>query len=214
MKNSKKIFLLALIIALLLHYVISNIPYIWYIINYIVTIFHEIWHWVWALITFWNFHKIDINIDGSWLATTSWWIRAIVLLWWFIWSLIFWNLLLKASLNIKDKDYISFFMWIIFSILAIFFSADIFSFIIIMFYAIIFFTLFKYNKYNKYIFSVLWFLVIFYVLLDFNVWPISDIWKFADIFIIIPSFVWMYIWLLLWLFITIFNIYYIFKKSN
>lgn len=203
--KQRDFFILTFIISLVIHFFFLNIPFLGELIRHLVVSFHEIWHWLWALLTWWDFKSLEINSDWSWMAITSWWNRAIILISWFLWSLIIWNLFLRFSLTKKNSTILSLILWVIFITLSIVLARDLYSLFSLLFFWLFFLFFFKYNQITKYIFSTLWFLVIFNILLDFNVWPLSDIWKFAEIFIILPTFVWMYIWLIFWLGITIYN---------
>ena len=55
---------------------------------------------------------------------------------------------------------------------------------------------------------------IIYIIQDFNVGPTSDLAAYADLFVLIPSQVWMYIWLIIVVALFIWNIRMIFRKSK
>lgn len=187
--------------------------YILYPINLIVTFLHEFWHAFFAFVTGWTIESIKINSDGSWLAYTSWWVRWIVLMWGYIGSAVFWNLILHYSLksdNIAEKIMYTLAWFMIFSSL-FFFASIVSSLILIIIWAsLIIIT--KKLHYDSVIASFIWIASILHIIEDFNVGPSSDLAKFSEIFIIIPQVVWMYIWLLLVVWIFLFNLKLIFKK--
>lgn len=212
--NSKKI---QILVGLIIVYIILKfLPfwnYVLYPINLIVTFLHEFWHAFFALITWWSIESIKINSDWSWLAYTAWWIRWIVLMWWYIGSALFWNLILHYWLK-SDKiaeKIIYLLAWLmIFS--SIFFFASIFSSLILIIIGWILIYITKKLNYDSIILSFIWITSILHIIEDFNVWPSSDLAKFSEIFIIIPQVIWMYIWLLIVVWIFLFNLKLIFKK--
>jgi len=55
---------------------------------------------------------------------------------------------------------------------------------------------------------------ILYIIQDFNVGPTSDLNAYADLFVFIPSLVWMYIWLIIVIALFVWNIRLIVKKNK
>lgn len=202
-----------LAIYLLLKYVIPYWSYIVYPVNLLVTFLHEFGHSFWALITWWSVKSIEINADGSWFATTAWWIRAIVLMWWYIWSAILWNILLYIWSKKKawSEMTIYFLAWLMIFSWIIWFNS-IFSSLLLFLIAWLFILLAKKSKFDSIILQFLWLVSIVYIIEDFNVWPSSDLAKFSELFIIVPQAIWMYLWLIIVLVITGLNIIFIFKK--
>ena len=217
MKNNTNKFLILLgliVVYILLKKYIPYWHYIVYPINLLVTFLHEFGHATWALITWWSVSSIEINSDWSWLAWTSWWWRSIVLMGWYIWSAIFWNILLYIWLK-KEKlseIVIYFLAWFMVFTAVIWFSGIISSIILFLIAGVL--VIFaKKTDFDSYILSFLWVASLVYIIEDFNGWPSSDLAKFSELFIIVPQFVWMYVWLLLVLFITGVNLKFIlFKK--
>lgn len=209
MKNKTFSVLISLtIIYFLLKYIIPFGEYVIYPINLLVTFMHEFWHAFFALLTGWYVLELQVNSDGSWLATTSGWWRSFILMWWYIWSAIFGNILLRIWL--LDTSRLSEKILYIFAILLvwvwIFWFSSILSFIILIILAIILVVLARYTSYDKIILQFLWVTSILFIIEDFNVWPTSDLSKFSEIFVIIPQSVWMIIWLIFVLIITYVNI--------
>lgn len=219
--NKKIVTLIVLIITyFLLKYYIPYWNYIIYPINLIVTFLHEFWHAFWTLITWWSVESITINTDWSWLTWSRWWWMSIILLWWYVWSAIFWNILLyiwftSDKNNIKkyklSEKIIYFLAWLmIFT--SIFWYETLLSSIILLVIALIFIILVKKINFDALILQFLWVTSILFILEDFSVWPSSDLAKFSDIFVIVPQIVWMYIWLIIVIVITWINLKFIFKK--
>ena len=215
-KNINKITILAglIITYILLKKYIPYWHYVVYPINLLVTFLHEFGHATWALITWWSVSSIEINSDWSWLAWTSWWWRSIVLMWWYIWSAIFWNILLYIWLK-KEKlsEIVIYFLAGFMVFTAVIWFSGIISSIILFLIAGVLVVFAKKTDFDSYILSFLWVASLVYIIEDFNGWPSSDLAKFSELFIIVPQFVWMYIWLLIVLFITTVNLKFIlFKK--
>ena len=209
MKNTTLPILMWLILLyILLKYIIPFGEYIIYPINLLVTFMHEFWHAFFALITGWDVHEIQINSDGSWLATTSWWWRSFTLIWGYIGSAIFGNILLRIWLqdrnNLSEKI-----LYAVSGLLItvwIFWFSSVISFVILLILAGILITLAKYTSYDTIILQFLWVASILFIIEDFNVWPSSDLSKFSEIFIVIPQSIWMIIWLIIVLLITALNL--------
>ena len=134
---------LVIIYILLKHY----IPYwdkIVYPITLLVTFLHEFGHSFFALITGWSVKGIEINSDWSWYAVTAWGIRNLVLMWGYIWSAIFGNILLYIWFKNKSlsEKIIYFLSWLMIFV-AIFWFNSIFSSLILFALAGLLFTLAK-----------------------------------------------------------------------
>jgi len=110
MKNKLWILIVLIVIYFLLKYYIPYWNYVIYPITLIVTFLHEFGHSFFAIITWWDVKSIQINSNWSGFAVTAWGFRSIVLMWWYIWSAIFWNILLwiafKKKSLVKNNIYI------------------------------------------------------------------------------------------------------------
>ena len=214
-KNLNKIWI---IIALIVIYVLLKhyIPYgnyAIYPINLLVTFLHEFGHSFAALITGWSVSSVEINSDWSGLAWTSWGWRSIILMWWYIWSAIFWNILLYVGLKkSKYSEKIIYFLSGLMIFTAVYWFSGIFSSIILLLMALLFILFAKKTDFDSYMLSFLWVASIIYIIEDFNWWPSSDLSKFSDIFMIVPQFIWMYVWLIIVIVITGINLKFILKK--
>lgn len=205
--NHVWILIISIIFYFLLKYFIPYWDCIIYPINLLVTFLHEFWHAFFAIITWWNVKSIQINSNWSWFAITLWWISSIILIWWYIWSAIFWNILLYTWFKKKKiaKKIIYFLAWLMIFSWIIWFNS-IFSSLLLFFLSGILIFLSRKTNYDSVILQFLWLTSLLYVIEDFNVWPSSDISKFADLFIFIPEFVWMIIWLIIVIIISCFNL--------
>lgn len=200
--------LVLIAIYFLLKYMVPFGGYIIYPINLLVTFMHEFWHAFFAFITGWHVHEVQVNSDGSWLATTSGGWRSFVLMGGYIWSALFWNLLLRIWLqdkgNLSEKvlyavSGLLIFVWLLW-------FSSILSFVILLSLAGLLIVLARYTFYDTVILQFLWVASILFIIEDFNVWPSSDLSKFSEIFIIIPQSIWMIIWLIIVLVISWLNI--------
>lgn len=213
MKNKLTIIIVLVAIYFALKYYIPYWNYIIYPITLIVTFLHEFGHSFAAIVTGWDVKSVQINSDWSGFATTAWWWKTIVLMCGYIWSAVFWNILLYIWLK-KEKyaeKVIYFLAWLmIFT--GIFWFNSIFSSVILFLIAWVFILLAKKSNFDSLVLQFLWVATILYIIEDFNVWPSSDLAKFSDMFIIVPQFIWMYLWLILVIIITGLNLKFIFKK--
>lgn len=213
MKNKVLTLIILVIIYLLLKYMIPYWNYIIYPINLLVTFLHEFWHSFWAVLTWWWVESIQINSDWSWYAKTYWWWISIVLMWGYIWSAIFWNILLYIWT--KKEKFSEIFIYILSWLMiftAIFLFNSIFSSVLLFCISWILIFLSKKTSYDSIILQFLWITSLLFIIEDFNVWPSSDLAKFSEIFIFIPQVIWMYIWLTLVLAITWINLKFILRK--
>jgi len=216
MKHRSLSILIALIIIyFLLKYVIPFWDYAIYPINLFVTFLHEFWHALFAILTGWSVLEIEVNSDGSWLATTSGWWRSFVLMGWYIGSAIFGNILLRIWL--KDTKHLSekilYTLAVMMILVWIIWFSSLMSFFILLILSLALAVLARYTNYDKVILQFLWVASILFIIEDFNVWPSSDLSKFSDIFLLVPQSVWMIVWLLIVLVITGLNLRSIFKRK-
>ena len=223
-KEKQEIFLILFILSIIyfaLKYFITYWEYIVYPITILVTFLHEFWHSFFTILTWWWVKNIQVNPDGSWFATTYWGLKAFVLMWWYIWSAIFGNLLLYIWAKKEEvSKFVIFFLAFIMFLISIFFINFTFSGIIssLLLISLAIFLVFisiriKQDSFNRIFLMFLGITSIFYIIEDFNVWPSSDLKKFSDIFVFIPEFIWMIIWLIIVIFITWYNLKKIFEEK-
>ena len=222
MKNKIPTLIVLVIIYILLKHFIPYGNYIVYPINLIVTFLHEFGHAFFALITGWDVKWLVVRSDWSWVTTTTWWIRDLVVAGWYLWSAIFWNILLyiwfknnptpnpslvRRGTNLSQ--WVLYFLSFLMAFVAIFWFNWIVSSLIILVLAWGLFALAKYSTYDALILQFLWVSSIIFIIEDFNVWPSSDLKAFSGF---LPESVWMIAWLILVISITLFNLKLIFKK--
>jgi len=224
-KELREIWLILLILSIIyiwLKHFIPHWEYFVYPISILVTFMHEFGHSFFAFITWWWVKWILINPNWSWVATTYWWFKPFVLIWWYIWSAIFWNLLLYIWATKKN---ISRYIILLLAILIVFIAIYSFSFnlyqiistllLILLAWVLAYFSLnIKQDSFNRIFLMFLGIASILYIIEDFNVWPSSDIKKFSDYFVVIPEFLWMIIWLLIVIILTYYTLKLIFKKEK
>lgn len=213
MKKNYFILIILITMFFLLKYYIPYGKYLLYPINLLVTFLHEFWHALVAILTWGNVKSIQINSDGSWYAITSWWISSFILIWWYVWSAIFGNILLYIWFK-KEKlsQYIIYIFAGLLILSGIIWFNSIIGSLILFSLAGLLLSISKYKLYDSLILQFLWITTLLYIIEDFSVWPKSDIAKFWDIFIVVPDFIWMIIWLIIVLFITGWNIKNIIRK--
>jgi len=213
--KSLSILVTLIIIYFLLKYIIPFWDTIIYPINLFVTFLHEFWHALFALLTGWSVLEVEVNSDGSGLATTSGWWRSFVLMGGYIGSAIFGNILLRIWLkdtkNLSER--ILYALAVIMILVWIIWFSSIISFVILVILSAILAFLAKYTSYDKIILQFLGVASVLFIIEDFNVGPSSDLSKFSDIFVVIPEAIWMIVWLIVVLVITGLNLRSIFAKK-
>lgn len=209
-QNNIILLVFLIIIYLLLKHYIPYWNYIVYPVNLLVTFMHEFGHAFFALITGWDVKWLVVNSNWSGLTTTSWGIRSFIIMWWYIWSAIFGNILLYIWFK-KEKisqNIMYFLSGLIFLVSIIWFSSIISTIILIILSWILFLVSYK-TAFSNLILQFLGVSSIIFILEDFNVWPSSDLENFSTF---LPSSFWMIIWLLIVICMTWYNLYLIFRK--
>lgn len=167
---------------------------IFHVLTLFVTFLHELGHVTAALLTGGSAHSLQVNPDGSGLATTSGGIRSVVEAGGYIGSIVFGNILLRVGILHSKTAKV---------VLAIFGGLMVLSSVIWISTAISFmFTmtaglvLVLISRMKNYVANVLVVLLglysVFYVIQDYDVGPSSDLSAFSGV---IPANVWMYVWL-------------------
>ncbi len=215
-KLNKMIIILVLVIV---YIALKNyIPYgniVLYPITLLVTFLHELWHALWALLTWWVVVEIDVSTDGSWYAVTWGGWRPIVLMWGYIWSAVLWNILLYIGFKKHNwAQFIIYFLALLMIFTAFVWFSSMLTTVLLIISSMWFIILAFIFKYDHYILQFLWVASILYIMEDFNMWPTSDLAKFSEIFIIVPQFAWMYIWLFIVILITWKNVKSILKEDK
>ena len=210
MKNNITILTWLILFYFVLKYLIPFGNYVLYPVNLLVTFLHEFWHAFFTLITWWKVIWITVNSDGSWLTTSAWWIRNLVIMWGYIWSAIFWNILLYIGFKKKEwAENIILFFSLLMIFVAIFWFQTITTSLILFILASVLYYLSKKTDYDALILQALGIFSILYIIQDFNVGPSSDLKQFSTI---LPIWVWMWIWLAIVIGLTWWNLRNIMKK--
>jgi hypothetical protein len=207
MKKNYIILIILIIIYFALKYFIPYGNYLVYPINLLVTFLHELGHSLFAILTWGEVKSVQVNLNGSGYATTVWGIETMVLMGGYVWSAIFWNILLYIWFKKQNLAQIFIYILSVLLILTgiVWFNSIIWT-LILFSLAWIVLSLSKNKEYDALILQFLWITTLLYIIEDFNVWPSSDIEKFGNIFVIIPDSLWMIIWLLIVLWLTSWNI--------
>jgi len=210
MKNNFSILAWFVVLYFVLKYFVPFWNYVIYPVSLIVTFLHEFWHAFFALITWGQVHWIHINTNWSWYTITSGWIQSLILMWGYIGSAIFWNILLYLWFKKPEQSkYIIYFLaGLMFFVAFYWFNNFVTSLILFVIWTILFLVS-NDEKLDALILQLLWVFSILYIIQDFAVGPSSDLAKFSTI---LPKFVWMIIWLLIVLIITWWNLKNIFRK--
>ena len=169
-----------------------------------VTYLHELGHVIGALLTGGSVSSLQVNMDGSGLATTSGGIRSVVEAAGYIGSIVFGNILLR--IGIKHRDLSRYVLAGLGAFMAVssviwFSTFASFAFTFLCGAALVLVSRIKYKMPNLAI-VILGLYSIGYIISDYDVGPTSDLNAFAGI---IPAVVWMYIWLGVALIITGWN---------
>lgn len=221
MKNLSKTqsTLLKILLALGVYFLIKYfIPYgrtILHPVNLLVTFLHEFGHAMGALLTGGSVDSIQINSNGSGFCKTAGGWRSIVLMGGYLGSAIFGNLLLYIGLSKPTWSRNTMFAIAGFMLFTgLWWFNSISSTLILVVFAVGFAFLAYRNFFHAEILSFLGIASTLYILEDFNVGPSSDLEKYADLFVIIPTWLWTYIWLLIALGITFFTIKRVLKEAK
>ncbi|MCU4162486.1 M50 family metallopeptidase [Carboxylicivirga caseinilyticus] len=203
--NKKLLFIL---LSIILYWVLIRfVPYgslMLYPITLLVTIFHETGHALFALITGGSVHGIQINNDGSGYAMVAGGWAILVIPGGYIGSALWGNLILFVALY-KEK-YIKWVLYLIMAVLtfsAIVWFNSIGSTVLLLVFAALFFWLSKASKtIQVYTLLAIGATTLFYIFLDFNGGPSSDLAQFTKLLPFLPQFVWAVAWLVAVSYIT------------
>ncbi len=186
-----------------------------YPVMLLVTFLHEFGHAVGAVITGGKVVALGIEPDGSGVTKTIGGWRSIILMGGYIGSAIFGNLLFY--IGVKKPQYSSYALYT----LALFMGVSGFvwfetvfttGFLLVFGIALIFIV--QYTSIDRWVLMFLGMACIIYIVQDFNVGPSSDLEAYADLFVVVPSFVWMYIWLIIVVLLSFYNLRLIFKSKK
>ena len=180
-----------------------------------VTFLHELGHALGALITGGEVRSFVINEDGSGVTTTAGGNRAIIIMGGYIGSAILGNFLFYIGARLekfaKPTLYI---IAISMFVIGVVWHTTMFTTLFLTLFALGLALIAKYTHFDQAIVMFLGLASILYIIQDFNVGPSSDLAAYADLFVIIPSSVWMYIWLIIVIILFVWNVRMIFKRKE
>ena len=81
-------------------------------------------------------------------------------------------------------------------------------------YAVVLILISRHSRFQREWLMFLGLAAIFYIIEDFRVGPSSDLYKYAEIFVVIPQVIWQYLWLLLVIWMTYIDFKKLFFSTN
>ncbi|MEO1516347.1 MAG: M50 family metallopeptidase [Bacteroidota bacterium] len=217
MKNST---LVRIILILIIYFALKYLggPYgrmILYPITLFVTFLHEFGHALGALLTGGQVINVQINEDGSGFMRSSGGSAAIILMGGYLGSAILGNLLFYiGARKPKLAEWTLYIMAASMVLTAVKWFNSPFTTALLVGFAIVFWLIASRTKFDQEVLMFLGLASILYIIQDFNVGPSSDLEKYAELFVVLPTVVWMYIWLFVALLLTFLNLRMIFKKDR
>ena len=169
-----------------------------------VTYLHELGHVIGALLTGGSASSLQVNMDGSGVATTAGGIRSIVEASGYLGSIVFGNILLRVGIKHRNLSrYMLGGLGTLMIVSSIIWFGSIASFI---FTALCGFALVLLSRVKNRIPNILMVILGLYsvvsIIADYNVGPTSDLKAFAGV---IPAVGWMYIWVAIAIAVTGWN---------
>ncbi len=186
-----------------------------YPITLLVTFLHEFGHALGAILTGGSVEALQINENGSGYTKTLGGLRGIILIGGYIGSAILGNLLFYIGARKPRVAHITLYVLASLMLISAFFWFNSFftTGLLIVFALVLYFIASK-TTFEREVLMFLGLASIIYIVQDFNVGPGSDLKAYADLFVIIPTVVWMYIWLGIVLLLCFANFRLIFKGSR
>jgi len=180
-----------------------------------VTFLHEFGHALAALITGGSVREFVINSNGSGHTTTDGGSQAIILMGGYIGSAIFGNTLFYiGAKKPKIAPYALVFVVVLMIIISLIWFTNLFTTFFLLAFALALVALGRMTNLYDAIVMFLGLVSILYIIQDFNVGPTSDLNAYANLFVFIPSSVWMYVWLIIVIALFVWNIRLIMKKGR
>ncbi len=205
-----------LAIYLILRYLGGNIGRtILYPINLLVTYLHEFGHALGAILTGGSVQALQINEDGSGFTKTVGGSPGVILMGGYIGSAILGNLLFFIGVRKPKIAHITLYVLASLMLLSavIWFNSFFTTGLLFVFALVLYFIASK-TAFESEVLMFLGLASIIYIVQDFSVGPSSDLKAYAELFIFIPSVVWMYIWLGIVLLLCFANFRLILKKRS
>ena len=185
-----------------------------YPITLLVTFLHEFGHALGAVLTGGSVDAVQISSDGSGYTVTRGGFRSVVLMGGYLGSAILGNLLFY--LGAKKERFSSISLYVLGFLMlftGLFWFNSFFTTGVLIAFALFMFFVARRTNISREVLMFIGLAAIIYIIQDFNIGPRSDLEKYADIFIIIPTVVWMYIWLGIVLILSFFNLRMIFRME-
>ena len=187
---------------------------IMYPLKLFVTFLHEFGHAFGALITGGEVVGFVVNEYGSGVTTTRGGNRAIIIMGGYIGSAIFGNLLFYiGARREKFTQATLYIVGVLMLVISFVWFSSWFTTGFLIVFSLALFILARLTNLDQIITMFLGLASILYIIQDFNVGPSSDLAAYADLFVFIPSSVWMYVWLIIVLILFVLNIRMIFKGA-
>ncbi|MEL6923842.1 MAG: M50 family metallopeptidase [Bacteroidota bacterium] len=186
-----------------------------YPITLLVTFLHEFGHALGALITGGSVNRVQISQDGSGFTETVGGARAVILMGGYLGSAILGNLLFYlGAKKEKSSEIVLYILAILMLFTGIIWFNSIFTTVVLIVFAVVLFFIANKTSFSREVLMFLGLATIIYIIQDFNVGPRSDLQKYAELFVVIPSTVWMYIWLAVAVILSFFNLRMIFRSAR
>ena len=180
-----------------------------------VTFLHEFGHAFAALLTGGSVRELVINSNGSGYTNTAGGSKAIILMGGYIASAIFGNALFYiGAKKPKIAPYTLLLVVVLMIVISLVWSNSLFTKFFLIVFGLVLLGLGRFTNLYDAIIMFLGLVSILYIIQDFNVGPTSDLNAYADLFVFIPSTVWMYVWLIIVVALFVWNIRFIMKKSS
>ena len=185
-----------------------------YPINLLVTFLHEFGHALGAIITGGKVLDLQINMNGSGFTRTQGGNMPIILMGGYIGSAILGNILFYIGARLPRFSSITLNVLAFAMMFAgiVWFNSLFTTGFLILFGIALYFIANK-TAFDQEVLMFLGLATIVYIIQDFNVGPTSDLERYAEIFVIVPTSWWMYIWLVIVILLFVFNIRLIFKGN-
>ena len=186
-----------------------------YPINLLVTFLHEFGHALGAILTGGSVQALQVSEDGSGFTKTIGGVRGVILMGGYVGSAVFGNLLFYIGARKPRIAHIT--LYVLASLMLIsgfiWFNSLFTTGLLIVFALVLYFIASK-TSFESEVLMFLGLASIIYIVQDFNVGPSSDLEAYADLFVFIPTTVWMYIWLAIVLLICFANLRLVFKRKS
>ena len=187
---------------------------IMYPLKLFVTFLHEFGHAFGALITGGEVVGFVVNEDGSGVTTTRGGNRAVIIMGGYIGSAIFGNLLFYIGARQERFTQATLYaIAVLMFVISIVWFTSLFTSVFLIVFSLALIALARFTNLDQIIIMFLGLASILYIIQDFNVGPSSDLAAYADLFVVIPSSVWMYIWLAIVVVLFVLNIRMIFRGA-